>query len=353
MGIKKNSALEAIKNIWDLKQKAKEVLPSEVFDYLAKGTEDDLTLNRNISAYHQYQIRPRRLVDVRNIDTAVTLFGQQWQSPIAIAPVGFQGVFHENGEIATAKAAEAKQHLILVSTVSNFSYQDISQHCTRKPWFQLYPTTNRDYTKLLLERAEKNGCPVLVLTVDLPILGNRVVHVREMGHLSRLKNKYGNLQFFDDDFKLHDPSMTWDMIAWLRKHCSMKIVLKGIVRADDAQLALDYGADGIIISNHGGRQLESNLSTIECLEEIAQIVDKKIPLLIDGGIRRSTDIIKALALGADAVCVGRAFCYGLAAYGQAGVEKALEILQEELIRNMMLTGVNTLKDLNASFVRKI
>ena len=241
---------------------------------------------------------------------------------------------------------------MIASTVSNNSFSAIAEQIQRKPWFQLYPTTDRSKTKTLLQRAEGSGAKVVVLTIDVPTLGNRKVHVRHMGHLSKDKQQFANLEIMGPDVAVHDPSMTWDIIPWLRANTTMKIVLKGIMTAEDAQLALDYGADGMIVSNHGGRQLESNLSTIECLEEVATVVQGQIPLLLDGGIRRATDIIKALALGADAVCVGRAFCYGLAAGGQVGVEKALEILQTELLRNMQLTGVNCLKDLDSTYVKK-
>ena len=331
----------------DYKLAAKEVLPEDIYNYLVDGSDDSRTLQRNIEAFQQYQIRPRRLVDVSKIDTSVSLFGVDWKSPIMIAPVGFQGLFHPDGEIATAKAAHQSKHQMIVSTVSNASYSEIAQEFDQqKPWFQLYPTKSRATTKILVKTAESNGCNTLVLTVDVPVLGNRTEHARRIMENRNVKRRLGNLDQITDDTTPHDPTMTWEILPLLRSWTKMNILIKGIMTAEDAQLALEYGVDGIIISNHGGRQLESNLSTMECLEEVVAAVKGQIPVLIDGGIRRGTDIFKALALGAKAVCLGRAFCYGLAVDGAQGVENILKLLQEELVRNMQLTGVTDLKLLN-------
>ena len=336
----------------DYKLAAKSILPEDIYNYLVDGSDDSKTLERNIYAYQQYQIRPRRLVDVSKIDTSISLFGTKWKSPIIVAPVGFQGLFHANGEIATAKAANQSKHQMIVSTVSNASYSEIAKEFDKqKPWFQLYPTKNRATTKTLVQTVEANGCDTLVLTVDVPVLGNRTEHARRIMQNKNVKRKLGNLDKVTSDTTPHDPTMTWKILPLLRSWTKMNLVIKGIMTAEDAKLALKYGIDGIIISNHGGRQLESNLSTIECLEEVVEAVKGQIPILIDGGIRRGTDIFKALALGANAVCVGRAFCYGLAVDGAKGVENVLELLQEELIRNMQLAGVTDLKKLNEAYVR--
>ncbi len=346
----------------DYKLAAKSILPEDIYNYLVGGSDDSKTLERNIDAYQQYQIRPRRLIDVSKIDTSVSLFGVNWKSPILIAPVGFQGLFHTNGEIATAKAANRSKHQMIVSTVSNASYSEIAKEFeTTKPWFQLYPTKNRATTKILIETAEANGCDTLVLTVDVPVLGNRTEHARRImenhrdfgsgGTGQNIKRRLGNLDKITTDTTPHDPTMTWQILPLIRSWTKMNLVIKGIMTAEDAELALEYGVDGIIISNHGGRQLESGLSTLECLEEVVQAVKGQIPILIDGGIRRGTDIFKALALGANAVCVGRAFCYGLAVEGTQGVENILALLQEELVRNMQLAGVIDLKILNEKYIQ--
>jgi isopentenyl diphosphate isomerase/L-lactate dehydrogenase-like FMN-dependent dehydrogenase len=218
-------------------------------------------------------------------------------------------------------------------------------------WFQLYPTTNRQITEGLLRRAESAGCEVVALTIDTPVLGNRERHgtklaaMLESGELPL--GNYEGLGEFENEF---DPTMTWDMVGWLHDHCDMRVVLKGVVTAEDAELAVAHGADGLIVSNHGGRQEESDRSTIECLPEVAAAVDGACPVLIDGGFRRGTDVFKALALGADAVCIGRPYIWGLSAFGQQGVEHALDLLDAELIRIMQLAGVTTIADIDAGFV---
>ena len=345
--------MEHIKNIAQLQALAEKHIAEDYFHYLEGGADDQRTLSRNITAFQSIQIRPRRLVDVREVDTSVQILGQDLPSPIILAPVGWQGYFHSDGEIATARAAQSTGHLMIASTVSVHPYSDIAKELERKPWFQLYPTTDRRITKLLLKKAEDEGCTVVVLTIDLPVAGNREKHIRTLTQgLKNEQKQTGNLRgLLKEGETPWDSSMTWDIIAWLSANTQMKIVLKGILTHEDASLAVKYGADAIIVSNHGGRQLESDLATIEALSEITDAITGKIPVLFDGGIRRGTDILKALAIGADAVCIGRAYCYGLGAGGQAGVERAIQILQEELVRNMKLTGVTSIQQLNRNYVR--
>lgn len=301
-----------------------------------------------MDAFHHYQIRPRRLVDVSNVDTSISLFGKKWKSPIALAPVGMQGMFHPDGELATAKAADAKGHLLVTSTVSTLPFPEIANEMKDKPWFQLYTSSNIETTKHLLELAQLGEAEVIVLTVDVPVVGNREKHARILSGNMREHNVLGNFKNIEADF---NPSLDWSFISWLKKNCDMKIVIKGIMTKEDATLCLEHEVDGIIVSNHGGRQLESDLSTIEILGEIVQTIRGEIPVLIDGGIRRGTDIFKALAIGATAVCIGRAYIYGLAAEGQQGVEGVLEILQTELERNMKIAGVTNLNDLTSNWIR--
>lgn len=346
--------INSIKNIKQFKALAQEKLSPDLYEYLVGGADDLRTFRRNIAAWSQYQIRPRRLVDVSTIDTSTELFGQKVNSPIVLAPIGILGMFHPEGAIGSTKAAKNKRIAAITSTVTNNSYQNITTSAGYQPWFQLYPTTNIKARNTLVERAESNGCKVLVWTIDVPVIGNREKHAKMLvDNVHGRSANMGNLQnLIGPDDAFHSPSMTWEFLDWLKQNTNMKIVLKGIMTHEDARIAVDRGADGIIVSNHGGRQLESDLSTIECLEEIIKEVNGEIPVLIDGGIRRGTDIFKALALGASAVCIGRPYVYGLSVAGQAGVERILDILIEELIRNMRLAGVTSISKFNTNFVRK-
>ncbi|MCR9015426.1 alpha-hydroxy acid oxidase [Aquiflexum gelatinilyticum] len=343
---------QEFKNVFDLEGLSEKVMGKDAIDYLNGGADDSKTVKANVVAYQKIQIRARRLIDVSTISTKVELFGQTYETPIILSPVGFQKFFHQDGEVATAKASVKKQHQMIVSSVSNYSVNEIAAQSQADLWFQLYPTTNREVTKKLLERAEKAGCKVCVLTVDTPVIGNRERGGTTLTKLIYSKElKMGNYEgILTEGTGIDDPGLTWEIISWLRANCDMKIVLKGIVTREDATLALEYGVDGIIVSNHGGRQLESLRSTIECLPEIVEEIKGRIPVLIDGGIRRGTDIFKALAIGANAVCIGRPFCWGLGALGQEGVEIALDILKAELIRDMQLAGTPSIEKITCDFV---
>ncbi|WP_194975935.1 alpha-hydroxy acid oxidase [Aquiflexum lacus] len=348
----KSEEIPDFKNVFDLEEMSGKVMGKDAIDYLNGGADDSKTVKANVEAYQKIQIRARRLIDVSTISTKVELFGKVLDTPIILSPVGFQKFFHPEGEIASAKASVKKKHQMIVSSVSNFSVNEIAAQSQADLWFQLYPTTDRKVTKKLLERAEEAGCKVCVLTVDTPVIGNRERGGTTLTKLTNSKElKMGNYEgILPEGTEIDDPGLTWEIIAWLRVNCDMKIVLKGIVTREDAALALEYGADGIIVSNHGGRQLESLRSTIECLPEIVEEIDGKIPVLIDGGIRRGTDIFKALALGATAVCIGRPFCWGLGALGQEGVEIALDILKGELVRDMQLAGAASIEKITRDFV---
>jgi isopentenyl diphosphate isomerase/L-lactate dehydrogenase-like FMN-dependent dehydrogenase len=241
---------------------------------------------------------------------------------------------------------------MIASSVSNNSFTEIANSTPSNPWFQLYPTRDRSITKTLLDRAAAAGAKVLVLTVDTPVVGNRERTGTKLLDLIKAgKLKMGNFEgILPPGEPFTDPSMTWDMVKWLKDNCEMKIVLKGIVRYDDANLSISNGADGIIVSNHGGRQLESNRATIDCLPEVVNAVKGRIPVLIDGGIRRGTDVFKALAMGADAICIGRPYCWGLGAMGQKGVELALDLLTAELVRDMKLAGPSSINKITPDFV---
>ena len=344
--------LSNIKNVFDLEKLSRKIMGEDALLYLNGGADDLKTVKLNSEAYQEIQIRARRLIDVTNVSTNVQLFGQTLENPIILSPVGFQKFFHPDGEIASAKASVKKKHQMIVSSVSNYSVNEIADQSQANLWFQLYPTMDRKVTKKLLERAEKAGCKVCVLTVDSPVLGNR-----ERGGTTLTKLMEGNVLkmgnyegILPEGTTFDDAGMTWEIIAWLRANCDMKIVLKGIVTKEDAALSIKHNVDGIIVSNHGGRQLESLRSTIDCLPEIAEEINGKIPILIDGGIRRGTDIFKALALGATAVCIGRPFCWGLGALGQQGVEMVLDILKAELIRDMQLAGTASIEKISRNHI---
>ena len=344
--------LTSLKNVFDIESISRELMGEDALLYLNGGADDLRTVKLNAEAYKEIQIRARRLIDVRNISTNVELFGQKLDNPIILSPVGFQQFFHPDGEIATAKASVLKNHQMIVSSVSNYSVIDIAKQSNANLWFQLYPTPDREITKLLLDRAKKAGCKVCVLTVDTPVVGNRERSGTTLMKLIQTgKLKMGNFEgILPDGLSFTDPGMTWDMIDWLKENCEMKIVVKGIVTKEDAALAKERGVDGIIVSNHGGRQLESDRATIECLPEVIEAIKGEIPVLIDGGIRRGTDIFKALAIGAKAVCIGRPFCWGLGALGQQGVELTLEILKAELIRDMQLAGTTSIEKISREHI---
>ena len=351
-------------NVFDFEAVAKQTLPPAHWGYMATGVDDDATLHANRNALSRLQIRPRRLIDVTRIDTTTEIFGVKWKTPIIIAPVGSQRAFHPQGEIATAKAAASRGHLQLLSTVTTTSVEDVTAARGGPVWYQLYPTTKWEITSSMVKRAEAAGSPVLVLTTDLPAGRNtetlerfKLVDSRTCTdcHQPGLKGRLKRRPMFDgqDVTGLKDyyaPTLTWDFVKRLKDSMKMKLVLKGIVTREDAALCIENGVDGIIVSNHGGRAEESGRSTIECLPEVVEAVGGRIPVLIDGGFRRGTDIFKALALGAKAVCVGRPYIWGLSAFGQPGVEKVLDILRVEFELIMKQAGVTSLDQIKRSYV---
>lgn len=342
------------RNVRDLELAAQERLDPDDFDYLTGGSDDMRTLRANEEAYAGIGIRARRLIDVREVDTAVPILGETWASPIAAAPVGFQAMFHPDGELATVRAATAAGHRMIASTLSSYPIGEIAAAAIEPVWFQLYPTDDPNVGSLLLRRAENAGCEVVVLTVDVPAIGNRerggsrLASMLEQGSISA-----GNFSDIPGGWGMPAPALTWETLNWITSLSDMKVVLKGIVTAEDTALAVEHGVDGIIVSNHGGRQEESDRSTLACLPEVAETAAGRVPVMLDGGIRRGTDVFKALALGADAVCIGRPFCWGLAAFGQAGVARAFEILRIELIRIMQLVGTTSINQIDAHSVEAV
>ena len=351
-------------NVFDFEAAARQTLPPAHWGYMATGVDDDATLHANRTALSRVQIRPRRLIDVTKIDTSTEIFGVKWKTPIIISPVGSQRAFHREGELATAKAAASRGQLQILSTVTTTSVEDVTAARGAPVWYQLYPTAKWEVTQALVKRAEAAGSPVLVLTVDLPAGRNtetldrfKRVDTRTCTdcHQPGVKGRLRRKPMFDglDLTGLVDyyaPNLTWDFVRRLKDSTKMKLVLKGIVTREDAALCAEHGVDGIIVSNHGGRAEESGRSTIECLTEVIEAVGGRMPVLIDGGFRRGTDIFKALALGAKAVGVGRPYIWGLSAFGQPGVEKVLDILRLEFELIMKQAGVTSLDQIKRTYV---
>lgn len=342
------------RNVFDLQAGLRELLPADLLDFYEDGSDDGKTLRANRTAFDRFQIRARRLVDVSRVDTRIELLGESYPTPLMLAPVGFQGFLHPEGELATARAAAARHVRMIASTVSTHPIEEIAKASRQPVWFQLYTTPNRTTTAELVRRAEAAGCPVVVVTVDTPVVGNRETHEAFISRaLQDSRKVMGN--FAEAGLPpegLTDPTLTWGIIEWLRARTKMKIVLKGIVRREDAALSVSHGADAVIVSNHGGRQEESGRGTIECLSEVLQGVKGRMPVLVDGGFRRGTDVFKALALGARAVLIGRPYIWGLGIAGRAGVEQAIDILHRELVLAMQLAGTPTIAGITPAHVRR-
>jgi len=338
-------------DIFDLEATASGNIPTAHWGYLATGVNDDATLRANRAAFEHYYVRSRRLVEVPEVDTSVEILGQQWPTPIILAPVGSQKAFHADGELGTARAARARNHLQLLSTVTSTSVEEVTAARGAPVWFQLYTMGGWDGVRKRLRRAEAAGCPVVVLTVDMA--GDNAQR-HTLRRAIRADTRDCSVCHEGDgiaarrkpmlDVGYDDPEMelTWEFLDRLIDETSMKVFVKGIVRADDAKRCLAHGVDGIIVSNHGGRGDDSGRGTLDSLAEVAAAVRGRTTLFMDSGIRRGRDIFKALALGADAIMVGRPYIWGLGAFGQAGVERALEILTEELKIAMHSYGTPTI-----------
>jgi 4-hydroxymandelate oxidase len=335
------------------------------FGYMATGIDDEATVRGNREGFQRFQLRPRRLVDVSSIDTSCEIFGVRYDSPIVIAPTGSNKAFHADGEVAVARAAKAGNHLQILSTVATTSIEDAIAARGAPVWFQLYPTERWEIGDALARRAEKAGCETIVLTVDT--LGRqkwetyerlRRADIQQCGschaqgtYLSRKPN-FDGLRLGVTASTI-SPNLTWEYVKRLRGVIRTRLVLKGILAAEDARLAVENGIDGIIVSNHGGRAEDGSGSTIEALPEVVDAVGGRIPVLIDSGFRRGTEIVKALAIGARAVCVGRPYLWGLGSFGQAGVDRVLQILRSETRAAMQQAGAPTVKHLVPGMVRRL
>lgn len=375
--------------IEDLRRMARRRLPAFSYEYLEGGAEEEISLARNREAFHQIGFLPRQLVKVDEVSTATTLFGRPMKTPMIIAPTGFNGMLWPGADRALARLAAQQGFISTLSTAASDSIEQVAAEvedvADARRWFQLYMLTQPGITERLLERAEKAGCEALMLTTDTVWLGNRewdrrnfirpqvlsfrrkLEVLRHPAWLLRIMVPHGLPSFGNFDEFLPPQNRTaqggaqfigtymsrsldWNTVAWLRRQWKGRLILKGIMRCDDAQKAIDHGVDGIVISNHGGRQLDGSLGTLEALPAIAGRFKGKLALLLDGGIRRGTDIAKAVTLGADAVMVGRALLYGMAAAGPAGARHAWEILQTELTRTLGQLGCASLDQLDESLL---
>ncbi len=352
-----------IADVPDYLRAAQAKMTPMAWDYISGGAADELTLRWNREAYDRLRLRPRVLVDVSKIDLRVRLLGKEMPFPILLAPTGYHQLAHPEGELATARGAGAVGATLVMSTSATKTIEEVAAVAKAPLWFQLYVQRERSQTIDLIRRTEAVGCEALVITVDSPVLGPRYRETRskftlppgmERANLRGMKTAAGGQRPGEDTIytALLDPSLTWKEIEWLRAETRLPIVLKGIMDPDDAVRAADLGVAAVIVSNHGGRNLDTVPATIDALPEVAAKVAGRVPLLVDGGIRRGTDVLKALALGASAVLVGRAYLSGLAVGGADGVARVVSILRRELEMAMALTGRTSIKAIDASVIWK-
>jgi 4-hydroxymandelate oxidase len=365
LGEKPIAAAKDAVSVFDFDVVARRNLPPAHYGYIATGVDDDRTLRANREGFDGIQIRARHLVDVTRIDTGTELLGRSYETPLFLCPAASQRAFHPEGELAVARAARAERHLQMLSTDATTSVEEVTSARGEPVFYQLYPSEAWRVTERLVKRAEAAGCPVLVLTVDLPLGTNRETskrfarvdtracascHGESFEAYVRRKPMFSGIDDLASVSSEVSPGMTWDFVKRLKDLTPMKLVLKGIVTREDAALAVEQGADGIIVSNHGGRSEESGRAAIDCLSEVVEGVAGKVPVLMDGGVRRGTDIFKALALGARAVGIGRPYLWGLAAFGQEGVEVVLRLLKAELVAAMQTCGTPSLRHIVRSSV---
>ena len=344
--------LDEVLDVFQMQRAARKVLDLETWHFIVNGADDLRTLDANRAAFDAWQMRVRRLVDVSRIDTSVELLGRKLSSPILLAPVGSQQTIHADGELATMRAASARGHLMIASTVSSNSIGEIRSAGASPLWFQLYASPDQGLMRHLLASAEAAGSLAVVLTVDSNTRGNREGE-RWFARTSTRKGppRMGNFEGYKGPPRIGDAALNWASIDWLRANTRLPVLLKGIVTREDAKLAVRAGVAGLVVSNHGGRQEESGRGTLECLPEVVAAVRGRLPVLIDGGFRRGTDVFKALALGADAVCVGRPYLFGLAAYGEPGVAKVLAILDSEFQRSMQFAGTTSIAAIRPTYLQ--
>jgi 4-hydroxymandelate oxidase len=348
------SSVQEALDVFDFEAAAKKNLLPEHWAYLATGVDDDSTLRANRDGFTRYQIRMRPLSDFSKLDMGIQLFGRRWNTPIVICPVASLKGFHTDGEKGVARAANAKGHLQMLSTMTSTAVEDVNKERGEPVWYQLYARDQWSETIKMVKRAETAGCPTLLWTVDLLGGSNRETFRRAQPrdgvrgalckncHEGLQKPMYSGLLPQSGGEGSGSTIFVWDDIKRLRDATTMKLFIKGIQTREDAEIAIAHGIDGLVVSNHGGRAGASGRSTIESLPEVAAGVAGRVPIILDSGVRRGTDIFKALALGATAVGIGRAYVFGLAAFGQEGVEAVLDMLRRELQMVMRQTGTTSI-----------
>ena len=381
-----NVAAPRVVNISDLRKLAKQRLPQMVFDYIDSGADREQTLSQNCSAYSEILFRPRCAVATPDCDLSISVLGQEYKLPFLLAPVGSSRMFYPKGEIVAAKEAGLAGTGYTLSTLSGCKLEEVKQATDWPAWYQLYLLGGRDVALGTISRAKKAGYSAIVVTIDTPISGLRERDVRNGTKELLSKNPLKMLPFISQmlikpcwlsqwlgdgglmsfpNVQLEDGPMgyteigpaleasvvTWEDLKWIREAWGGKIIVKGVHIGEDAKKAIDLGVDAIVVSNHGARQLDSVAPTIRVLPEIVKAVEGQIDVLLDGGIRRGSDVVKALCLGANGVLIGRAYAYGLAAAGGLGVARAIEILQTDITRTMKLLGCDSVKHLNTDFVK--
>jgi isopentenyl diphosphate isomerase/L-lactate dehydrogenase-like FMN-dependent dehydrogenase len=348
-------------NVPEYERRASERVDPAAWDYIQGGAADERTLRSNTEAFDAITLLPRVLVDVSCVETETRVLGRPVRFPVLAAPTGFQTLAHPEGELAVARATAALGTIMVLSTLSSYPLEAVAAAAAGPKWFQLYCYRDRSVTQRLVERAQEQGFHAICVTVDLPAVGHRERDLRSgftlpphalprnfegLVDTSAMSDPANPSVFAEHIGRLVDPSLTWEIIPWLRSVTHLPIVLKGILRPDDARHAADRGIDGIIVSNHGGRQLDGVPASIEALPPIVEAVRGQLDILLDGGIRRGTDVAKALALGARAVLVGRPVLWGLAVGGAKGVERVLDLLRAEFALAMTLLGCRNVAELN-------
>jgi L-lactate dehydrogenase (cytochrome) len=373
-----------LNSIEDLRQEARRRVPKAIFDYADRGSYDELTFDRNLADLRALEFRQRVMVDVSAQQLATTILGEPWTIPLGIGPTGLTGLFHANGEMLGARAAQNFGVPFCLSTMSICSIEDVAGFVKKPFWFQLYLMRDRGFNLELLGRAKAANCSAIMLTVDMPVQGLRrrdpknglaipprltlknafevalrpawalkvlTGRRRTFGNLeARMKGTGGLKTLSEWIANQFDPSVTWKDLAWLRQHWPRKIIIKGILDPEDARLAMQHGVDAMVVSNHGGRQLDGARSTISALPGIVDAVAGGCEVLFDGGVRSGQDVLKALALGAKGCLIGKSFLYALAARGEAGVSLALDIIRKELAVSLALTGANDVRNVSRNIL---